>query len=200
MDKTSEWTDDYRSPNKGDRLLRRSDDWDRGVEFAKEPISRHVHLWDGYMTAAARLVELCSQGRCHYDRNFLIYPILFNYRHGLELAMKWIIVTYGGDGIDGIAGMDHGLWELWKRCCSIAEQHGPVDEEATGIVEQIVKDFHDLDKAGINFRYGWSKDGKEIQLPTERIDLENMRAVMQGVASYFNGLDVWLDELSSAGP
>jgi hypothetical protein len=75
-----------RWPKKGDRLLRPSNDWDRAVDFAHQPVSRHVHIWGGYMRAGAALVEEC--GKDSVDRYFLVYPILFNYRHGLELAMK----------------------------------------------------------------------------------------------------------------
>ena len=82
---------EYRWPKKGDRLLRRSEDWSRGVEFSKHSISRHSILWDGYMSAGAGLIELCTQDGYEHERHFVIYPILFNYRHGLELAMKWII-------------------------------------------------------------------------------------------------------------
>ena len=190
---------EYRWPKKGDRLLRRSEDWDRGVEFSKHPVSRHVHLWQGYMRAGAGLIELCTQDGYEHERHFVIYPILFNYRHGLELAMKWIVVMYGGEGIQGI-DEDHNLWKLWKRCRAIVEQYEPNDDDADEVVEQIIKDFHDLDKAGITFRYGWSNDGKEIKLPNDMVDLENIRDVMDGVAGYFDGTDGWLYDLRSAAP
>ncbi len=190
---------EHRWPRKGDRLLSRSSDWSRGVEFTSHPISKHVHLWDGYMSAGAGLIELCTQNGYEHERHTVIYPILFNYRHGLELAMKWIIMMYGGEGMKGVAE-DHNLWALWKQCRSIISHYGPSDEEADDAVEQVVKDFHDLDKAGITFRYGWGKDGREIRLPDHLVDLENIRDVMAGVAGFFNGLDGWLDDLKSAGP
>jgi hypothetical protein len=190
---------EHRWPKKGDRLLRRSDDWERGVEFSKFPIDRHVHLWEGYMRAGAGLIELCTQDGYEGDRRFVIYPILFNYRHGLELAMKWIVLRFGGQGFQGIEA-DHDLWKLWKRCRAIVEQYETNDDEATDAVEKIVKEFHDLDRVGVSFRYGWGKEGKEIKLPDHMIDLENIHDVMQGVSGYFTGLDGWLDDLHSAGP
>jgi hypothetical protein len=189
----------YRWPKKGDRLLRRSDDWSRGVEFTNHPTSRHVHQWDGYMSAGAGLIYLCTQDGFEHERQFVIYPILFNYRHGVELAMKWIIVCYGGRGVGGIEE-DHDLWKLWKQCRAIIEEYQPDDHDDADAVEQIIKDFHDLDKAGVSFRYGWGKDGKHIKLPNHMIDLENIRDVMEGVAGFFTGLDGWLDDLQSAGP
>src|SRR5690349_12076247 len=78
-----------RWPKKGDRLLRRSDDWNRSVDFSQDAFARHVHIWSGFMRAGAALVE--GSERDTADRHFLVYPILFNYRHGLELAIKYII-------------------------------------------------------------------------------------------------------------
>lgn len=190
---------EHRWPKKGDRLLRRSGDWNRGVEFSKRPIDRHVHLWEGYMRAGAGLIELCTQNGYEGDRHFVIYPILFNYRHGLELAMKWIVLRFGGEGFQGIEE-DHDLWKLWKQCRAIIARFGEGDEEATKVVEKIVKELHDLDRSGVSFRYGWGKAGREIKLPDHMIDLENIHDVMQGVSGYFTGLDGWLDDLHSAGP
>ena len=153
----------------------------------------------GYMSAGAGLIELCTQKGYEHERNTVIYPILFNYRHGLELAMKLIIVRHGGQGIHGIDD-NHNLWKLWTRCRTIIEQYESLDVEASDVIEQIVKDFHDLDKSGITFRYGWGKDGKEIKQPDDVIDLENIRDVTEGVAGYFEGLDGWLNDLRSAGP
>jgi hypothetical protein len=191
----------HRWPEKGDRLLRDAKDWNRGVTFATDPIAKHAHLWSGYMSAGAGLIELCTQDGYEHERHFVIYPILFNYRHGLELAMKWTIVMYGTRLIDGIdqidAGDGHNLWKLWGLCMKIRKRFEANDDDATRAVERIVKEFHDLDKAGITFRYGWSTNGKAIEMPSRTIDLENVRDVMDGVASYFRGMDGWL---SAAGP
>jgi hypothetical protein len=189
----------HRRPRKGDRLLRRSDDWNHGVAFSKQPITRHVHLADGYMSAADGLIELCTQPGYEHERHSVVYPILFNYRHGLELKLKWFVVMYGGSGIEGIADT-HNLWKLWKRCRAIVDEYRSGGKEADDAIEQIVKDFHDLDKQGITFRYGWTNDGREIKLPDHMVDLNNLRDVMKGVENYFTGLDGWLDDLQSAGP
>ena len=102
----------YRWPKKGDRLLRKTNDWNTGVGFSNDGISRHVHIWHGYMSAGEALVEDCR--RNPQERHFLIYPILFVYRHALELAMKWILTMYGGYDANDIA--HHDLWQLWKLC------------------------------------------------------------------------------------
>ena len=187
LDVTNRW------PKKGDRLLRRSDDWDRGVSFAKDPISRHAHIWSGYMSAGAALIEACDEYT--HERHFMIYPILFNYRHGVELAMKWIVTMYGGKTTDEIA--HHDLWQLWKLCKKVIEECGSEDGSVE-VVEPIIKEFHDLDKTALAFRYWSDKNGTLIELPDGMIDLANLRDVMEGVENFFEGADAMLSELRSA--
>ena len=55
--------------------------------------ARDAFIWDGYMTGGAALIDEAE--RRPQDRDGLVYPILFNYRHGLETALKWIIERYG---------------------------------------------------------------------------------------------------------
>ena len=190
----------YRWPKKGDRLLRASNDPDRGVEFSADLVSRHVHIWSGYIRAGAVLIDECT--RDSVDRHFLIYPILFNYRHGLELAMKWIVDNYGSYAGVRLTEdeLNHDLLGLWKYCKQVIVGVGSEgeDDEALRIVEQIVKDFHDLDKSAMAFRYSTNRNGSTIKLTDTSINLENVEDVMEAVDNFFNGVDGQLDANSSA--
>jgi hypothetical protein len=58
------------------------------------------------------LVEECRRNPT--DRHNLVYPILYCYRHGLELAMKWVIGIFGRlAGVYSADYLDHDLWKLW---------------------------------------------------------------------------------------
>lgn len=185
-------------PKKGDRLLQNSEDWDRGVEFSRDEISRHVLILGGYMRAGAALIELCEHSGSRLDRAELIYPILFCYRHGIELAMKWIIDMYGSYSSVEISDIQHhDLWQLWKLCKEIIIEGGS-DNEAIPVVEQIIKDFHDLDKSALTFRYSQDKNGVLIALPDRMIDLENIRDVMDAIGGFFEGADGLLSANVSA--
>ncbi len=148
------------------------------------------------MTAGATLIDACEENA--YERHFLIYPILFNYRHGIELAMKWIIAMYGRYSNVKIDDIEHhNLWQLWKLCKQILIEVGSEDE-AIPFVEQVIKDFHDLDKSALAFRYSRNKKGVLIALPDGMIDLENIRDVMEAISGFFDGADGLLDANSSA--
>ena len=45
------------------------------------------------MRAAELLAASCESDR--YESAVLVYPILYNYRHAVELALKWIIMKFG---------------------------------------------------------------------------------------------------------
>ncbi|WP_296597992.1 hypothetical protein [Phenylobacterium sp.] len=189
----------YRWPKKGDRLLRSAADWNKGVTFAQSALSRHVYIWSGYMRAAEALIESCADDPP--TREVLVYPILFTYRHGIELAMKWIIARYGRHASVEIGETEHhNLWELWGICRSVITELGGTDDAATPVVEQLIKDFHDLDKSALAFRYSERKDGVLIRLPDGAIDLDNVRDVMEGVSHFFDGADGLLDANVSASP
>ena len=186
---------DFRWPKKGDRLLRAEDDWQRGVNFEEHQIARQVHIWEGYMNAGAALVDQCERSNSRDDRHELVYPILYCYRHGFELAMKWIIGQYGRFAYISLEDhMDHDLWQLWKACKSIILEIGSDGEnEAMRTVEQVVKDFHDLDKGSFAFRYSTDKKGIVISLPNVTFDLANIKDVMEGVNNLLTGADGQLD-------
>jgi hypothetical protein len=192
-------TMENRWPKKGDRLLRASGDWQTDVHFEPRPMSRDAFLWDGYMTAGAALIDEAE--RQPHDRHFLIYPILFNYRHGLETAMKWTIGMYGRLADVGLDELDHDLWSLWKKCRTILESLEDRDDDvALKAVEQIIKDFHDVDKASMSFRYSTDKHGGTIRLPDKPIDLQNVQHVMEAVDNFFKGTDGMLSSILSSMP
>jgi hypothetical protein len=184
-----------RYPRKGDRLLRKSNNWNEAVTFLDHAVSRHAQIWSGYMRAGDALIDGCEHSAL--ERNELIYPILFCYRHALEMAMKWIVRRYGSFASVPPPKLDHDLWQLWQACKAIFEFSGEDADGTNEVVEKVIKEFHDLDSQGFSFRYSVNKKGALIRLPDGLIDLLNVRDVMRRVAGFFDGTDAWLDELAS---
>lgn len=187
---------DFRWPKKGDRLLRAEGDWQRSVTFNEHQIARHVHIWEGYIKAGATLVEQCEHAD-NLDRHELVYPILVCYRHGLELAMKWIIGQYRR--FAQISPATHDLWKLWGVAKKVILEVGSDGEnESLWAVEQVVKDFHELDRGSFSFRYSIGKKGMVISLPDMSFDLANIKVVMEGVNNLFTGAYGKLDHNSAS--
>jgi hypothetical protein len=193
---------EYVWPKRGNRLLQPAADSDRAVTLSPRAFDRHVHIWSGYMLAGDALVDRATQEPL--DGHFLVYPILFNYRHALEVAIKYTIEQYGCyvDVFLDEKDINHNLWKLWRLCKRVTLQLGGGDEEDETLqaVQQIVKDFHDIDSNGEAFRYPRSRDGAIIELPTTAIDLLNVQRVMEGIDNFFEGNDALLSSLAANYP
>ena len=111
------------------------------------------------MTAGAALIDEAE--RRPHDRHVLIYPILFNYRHALEIAMKWTIDMYGRIANVRLDDEDHNLWRLWRKSAKLSCASYPprTKDEPLQAVERIVKELHDLDKNGVALRYSNTRTG-----------------------------------------
>ena len=186
---------EFRWPKKGDRLLREEGDLPQNVTFAEHVVDRDVLIWDGYFKAGAMLVDQCERGD-NLDRHTLVYPILYCYRHGLELAMKRIIGQYSRFAhFMPTDYMHHDLWKLWENCKTVILELGSDGKDkALRAVEKVVKEFHHLDQGSFSFRYSTDKKGMVIPLPNVPIDLSNIKNVMEGVAHFFEGVDAQLDQ------
>jgi hypothetical protein len=150
------------------------------------------------MLAGEKLVEACLLDR--HQRHYLIYPILFNYRHGIEIAMKWTLNRYGRFASIYEYDKNRRLIELWEACKIVmAEVGGDTDQEVDDAVESIIRELDKIDPGSLAFRYAETKAGADIKLPPYAVDLENLRDVMKGIDHFFNGLDGLLDTNSSSG-
>jgi hypothetical protein len=111
---------------------------------------------DGFRLAALHLVEQLG-----HDQDFLVYPIVANYRQYLELRLKDIMAMgeeLTPDGPQTVPGTHH-LKQLW----SIARKHirreytdSPEPSELRAdmrATERLIEQFADLDPRGTSFRY-----------------------------------------------
>lgn len=189
----------YRWPAKGDRVAQHvSKPTDAYV--SEESSERALFLWRGYFKAGKLLAEACE--RDPFEVNYLIYPMMFNYRHALEVAMKELIAEYGAAlDIHLSEEKSHNLLELWKLfkqlCEDLNPQAGDETDKAVGLV---IQDFHVLDKGAVAFRYSANKNGATFKFTSGVVTIARLKDVMEGCQHYFEGSDDFYHELSRAGP
>ena len=74
---------------------------------------------EGYKTAADELVEQALGAKNVGRLDTFIFPILFLYRHFIELELKWIFLVYSdGDSPVKKSVLDkvkHNLMKIWKE-------------------------------------------------------------------------------------
>src|ERR1700692_2298612 len=84
---------EFRWPKRGDKAFSVSENWQQNARVVTGVHSRLVIMMTGYKAAADLLVE--KSQRSGFDRDTLVYPIMFTYRQFIELELKYLIATYG---------------------------------------------------------------------------------------------------------
>lgn len=202
--------DAYVPPRKGDRLFR--DDLPDGYCNAclNSTWGDDDHGYtEGYRRGARLLVEHVVEHQCNQD--YLVYPIIFLYRHHIELALKNIIrrVPYLLDRQLTLPEESnlkkHQLDLLWQdlrpmiNTVGATAGWGPFDPtELEGIDEHITQ-LSDMDPDSYAFRYTRSKKGAPTLPPDVKlINLRHFAEMIERLAGALEGLDTATSYLEDA--
>jgi hypothetical protein len=152
---------------------------------------------DGYRVAGDCLVDEALSER--HTRDVLVYPIVFCYRHFLELSLKCLISFYGPRLGTKPEWKSHDLRRLWLRFERLIDHLRPGEsDDGTVAARQCIMEFAKVDPGSFSFRYAVSNKGQTLELPLDRIDLAQMKDVMAGLYGYFSGCDGFLDHVLNA--
>ncbi len=190
---------DFRWPMEGDTpFVEAADPMDNAL-IAKDDFARLVLMTDGYKRAADIAVAHCAEHPV--DRDFLVYPIIFNYRQFIELSLKYQLATHGRP-VDIEANWNtHKLEDLWQGFEKMLERYGTPDpDEADPVVASVVAQFAKIDPKSDSYRYPVDQKGAPLPMAFAATHLHNLADVMQGVAGYFSGCDGYLSDLCGAAP
>lgn len=142
---------------------------------------------EGYKLAADLLVQQVERDQRNQD--LLIYPIVFLYRHALEVSLKHLIWV-GSQLRDTRPELSthHRLVPLWRQCRPIIEEvwpHGSKEDlEAAGA---LLEQFETRDPNSTVFRYPVTKEGLPAHSSSEHIHIGNFAKVANGVLSLLDG-------------
>jgi hypothetical protein len=190
---------EFRWPKMADRPFSESPDWQRNASIARRRQDRLVLMMTGYKAAADLMVERAAGSG--YGRDTLVFPIVFNYRHFIELSLKYLIATYGRSVNVEPNWKSHDLAELWRTFKGVLKQYGDNDPDQTNqAVENIIAEFAKVDPQSFAYRYPVDRDGNLLELGQSELDLQSLAAVMKGLERYFTGCDGWLDDLQGNEP
>lgn len=149
----------------------------------------HDAPWGGYAEGFKRLADVgvAHIERTGRDHDYLIYPILFGYRHYVELSLKEVIRD-ARQLLDKDGGVPetHNLAHLWNTAEPLLNQITKGSETLRDVRECIAH-FARLDPVSEAFRYPVKKTG-ELTLPEElhNLDLGQARAVMERLAGFLD--------------
>ncbi len=145
----------------------------------------------GYKNAADILVESIIDDRSNPD--FIAFPIIYLYRHFIELSLK-LIIRYGYQLFDNQKdhrkGRDgHDIIKLWGYCREIIKRRYPNEEyETLDATESIIKEFAIIDLKSSETRYPERKDGNLTMEGINYINLKNLKEVMEKINNFLGSI------------
>ncbi len=166
---------------------------------------------DGYYEAATLLSTLYGEETMS---PWVAYPILFLYRHYLELILKSLILEANASfkGLSGAQASDlqkhitreHNLTTLWETFVKIVvdNRRSPMIDD-TAPIRRVLAQFTELDPVSMNTRYGLKKDLTTPSIQTVfDISLHNLRDLLAKMTHDFHQIFIrmqyvdepWWDE------
>jgi len=165
----------------------------------RSSIGRHDLYADGYLLAADKLVE-SLQGLPQEDA--LIYPILYLYRHHVELALKgsiylslnWLFQGTEEERKQRFEKLEltrkHGISELWRVLKGLIP--GLVDQMGSGTTEafeSLLGQVSEHDSSGQAGRYPFDRKGQQTLMRVNEVDLNHLRLQFKKMSHYLGALD-----------
>jgi hypothetical protein len=156
---------------------------------------------EGYLRGAQVLVR--SVGEEERDQDFLVYPIVFLYRHYIELVLKEVIkrapylldreLTATEKNHLGEHRLDH-LWDDFKpvsvAITKVAGWNDVPVEDIEGI-DNYVRQISEIDPQSYGLRYAHSKKGTpSLPKGLTHINLRHFGELMDRLARYLSGIDM----------
>ena len=175
--------------------------------YGLDPADACVH---GYRLAARLVVDRIRERSS--EQSFLFYPLVFLYRHTVELMLKRLILAFDDPRVRRVTGEEqradnywttlrrgqkaHSLKWLWEQVRPAARALG----EAVISVERIeginfyIQQLNEIDPGSDNFRYTTEIESTRVKLtgaqkPGVEADLIDFGEAMERLASYLDGID-----------
>ncbi len=153
----------------------------------------NARAW-GFKKAADILTNHIQKSIIYGD--LVVYPIVYLYRHHLELSLKDIIIR-GNYLLDKPITLkfDHSLNKLWNYCQTILPQIGiPTDIPEAKPFKDCLKQLDQVDSQANAFRYPVTKNEKPTLLNLDSVDLNNLRIVIDRMSFFIEIISDMLAE------
>lgn len=166
----------------------------------------------GYEKATELLVKEVLKSNSNIDT--LIYPIMFSYRHYLELCFKelswlckqvikdkpsFIIKVKGEKKFEKYDNNVHGLSPCWQSVLNdLRIIDGDLPKSTVSQINKTVDEFQKLDPNGQSFRYPENRDWVNTLDGQRFINLNSVANNFSETRDRVNQLLIWVDSLIEA--
>ena len=187
-------------PERGVKLFSSAGVWEQNAIVDAEDLN-----WDicvGYRKAAETIVDSFIERRAKFNdyssfHSSLAFPVIFLYRHYLELRLKELFIGYGHVIGEPTKVQGHKLTSLWKklrnRAAKAFTESVPEVVEDMDVLEEIIREFSGIDPNSESFRYPVDNQS-EVMFPPFEVDLLRLKATMNWVSYLLDGWSVGVYE------
>lgn len=195
------WNDDPPPPpRKGDLLVQYIDELAGNACLNPASFGEAEHKYKhGYWRGARLLVQHAIE--YPRDQEYLAYPIIFLYRHHIELALKNIVEMVPGlvgralKPLEEKSMKSHKLDELWKNVKQICDEiqdpnWGKLDTADLEGIDDYIRQLCELDPYSESARYRTSKKGFPCFRENTPINLQQFDEMMNRLADWLDTLDM----------
>jgi len=148
----------------------------------------------GYFEAGSIIVSSLLSDRSMLD--VVIYPLVFAYRHGIELSLKDLAVQLPlvWDEESEVR-LTHVLSDNWESIKTYLKREQEFDPENTLIdqVDTILKDFLEIDETGQVFRYPTDRRG--LNHLDGKVSAINVIVFQQAMGTVSKTFEFWMDSV-----
>ena len=166
---------------------------------------------EAFKVAADMILDSHQSAKRGPHHDTLLFPVLYLYRHCLELKLKDLVLLGVRIHLFELAEVarileKHELCPLWTKAKRLIRENYPEDDEAQA-AEAIVNEFHRVDPDGQTLRYdrkrGTLEPRRYKELPSH-IGVVDLRTRMDSVYHYLDrcyaGILDWWDAEQQALP
>lgn len=183
----------------GQQLFIQGADWQHNAMLNWSHFRADLYAF-AYKDAADGLVEAMANRQVPLDSG--IYPLLFLYRHSLELQFKLMLNTARAlIGKEPKIYDKHPLMPLWSELRHLLMELGLERSDANAhAVHEFIRQLNDADPDSMAFRYATTKSGKDHLPNVTHINIRHLRAVLNSVFVWLNGTYNWMGEMEQGHP
>lgn len=174
-------------PSLNDKLFVEAEDWwmNACLNWYHDPTEMYII---GYKEAADSLVDSIANRKGSADS--LIFPIVFLYRHYVEIRIKSLL--HDGSRLldrEHKQKSEHQLSKLWPKVRSILDELWPNDEVGDfKAMDSLIAQFEEVDPRSTTFRYPKDFEGNNsLKLDVPRVNLRNLAEVVGTMSIILEG-------------
>ena len=168
------------------------------LRFTDNPKGAFAIFAKSYHSAAKLLAE--DMLKRHF-RVYEPYPVIFLYRHSIELYLKHYI--YSSEIISLIVGIEeelhklinnHNLKDLFNKTVKIFSKQNILNiNDFNNIAENVIKEFNEIDCNSFAFRYPIDKKGNSSISNIEYMNLKSIYNAIEELLNNFEAIEFGLN-------